>query len=95
MWWRMGFIRRSPALVRPPKKMMASGEEKVTKSAQASPRMAPVLSKISRASASPLVAASKTSLDVIVSMSRARSWLSSERMVRYSRAVRATPVAEV
>ena len=68
--------------MRPPKKMIASGEEKVTKSAQASPRIAPVDSNISRARASPTLAASKTSLEVVVSISSSRSLLSSERMVR-------------
>ena len=90
----IGFIIRSPALVRPPNRMIASGLENATKSANASPRMLPVNSKISKASLSFFIAASYTSLDVISSGSNSRSKLSSLRISRNSRAVRATPVAE-
>lgn len=52
-----GFIKRSPALVRPPKKTKASGEANAAKSAQASPSILPVKSYTRLAKASPLLAA--------------------------------------
>ena len=58
---RIGFMMRSPALVRPPKKTKASGEEKAAKSAQASPSILPVNSYTRSASLSPLPAATLTS----------------------------------
>ena len=57
----IGFMMRSPALTKPPKKMKASGEQNVAKSAQASPSILPVNWYISLAILSPLAAAIDTS----------------------------------
>ena len=91
---RMGRISNSPDLVSPPKRMMAFGLEKAMKSAKASPSILPVNSYTSRANESPAIAASYTSFDVISSMGRFLNKESSLRVSKYSRAVRATPVAE-
>ena len=61
----VGFKIRSPALVRPPNKMIASGLENITKLASAAPKIVPVDSKISLATVSPAIAASYTFLESI------------------------------
>lgn len=55
---RIGSVRNSLLLARPPKRTMASGEENAMKSAKAWPRRVPVYSKILMARASPSLAAS-------------------------------------
>ena len=79
---------------KPPKKINASGEENVAKSAHASPNIFPVNSYTRFASASPRPAAIETSRDVISSIFNSRNKESSSLSFRNSRAVRATPVAE-
>ena len=90
----MGFMMRSPALQRPPKKMKASGDENAAKSAHASPSILPVNSKISWATSSPLSAAMDTSRDSISSSGFSRSSDGRSVVCSISRAVRATPLAE-
>jgi len=53
---RVGFSRRFPALVKPPNKTIAAGEENITKFASDSPRICPVNSKILLAILSPCMA---------------------------------------
>ena len=61
----VGFKIKSPAFVKPPNKIMASGLENITKLASAAPSIVPVDSKISLASASPAIAASYTFFESI------------------------------
>ena len=91
---RSGSMRYSPALANPPKKTNASGVLKVAKSAQVRPSSVPVYSKTSKAILSPFSAAWNTSNEVIDSGSNSRRGEGVSYLVRNSRAVRATPVAE-
>src|SRR5690606_10675239 len=63
----VGFKMKSPALITPPKRRMASGEENITKFAKASPNFWPVYLKTSMAVGSPFNAHSYTTLESISS----------------------------
>ena len=88
----IGSYRNSLARARPPKSTMASGALNATKSAKLRPRIVPVNSKRRRARASPALAASKMSLELMLSRSRRED--GSSVASSHSRAVRAMPIAE-